>query len=557
MGNGIAMFARMKVDINRSNNSLEQHLPVCPEHEVDPTPINRTQLPNDMNEEKIHHNYHCEYYLGQGAGSVVFLGKNKRNGTTVAIKRIHLSDPLNSNSPHGLDAIINELKIIKRMDSHPSLVKLQCAFRHRRYCYFVMDHLTGGDLRQLIRHHNSLSQQSIVYVIACIGSALNHLHRHQIIHRDVKPENIGFDGQGRPYLFDFGISYSIPEEKACAFICSRSSGTLAYLAPEVLTPTHRHSYQSDFWSLGIVAYELVYHQKPHNPHVPKTYVSYSMHHYGFRTDDLSPTPPAGPYFGDEQNLIAAPAAAAPATVSQPPAIPIYTHNLITLLPDFTIPLYLMHSYPITRTPFPPRPAMDLVRQEMIQLLSGLLEIRIPYRLGALDRFRQFTHQSIFLMHGYHDLNRLPSLTSPLLSETAHSLFPFHVNPTKLLPVDHNCSQEEEDSLEISGDNVTITNLDNRLEGLFPYIPSPTPALPLPPRPLVNGAATTAGSTRAFPADYLDPHSLSQPNGSNFKPPLLSPSISSKVENEANEPRISPPNLTPLLEPSMTSFHNLI
>lgn len=473
---------------------------------------------NENESEAMHRRFQKEYYLRRGAGSVVFLGKDLSNGTNVVIKRLDSCDPLNSTT------ILNEINVFKRIDSHPSLVRFHGAYRLNRYCHFVMDHLIGGDLRQLIRHQGSLSQQSIAYLVACLGSALNHLHRHRIIHRDVKPENVGFDDRARPYLFDFGISFTMTEARE-TFVCSNSSGTLAYLAPEVLTSTHRHSYQSDFWSLGIIAYELVYHQKPHFPHVPKSYISYCVNHYDFVTHDpSSPSLALEITSGHEEH---------PNAVS---AAPTYSDNLISLLPDHSLPLYLEHSYPVTRVPFPhPPSSLDLVKREMIQLLSGLLELRIPFRLGAIDRFDQFTRQAIFLIHGYHDLSRLPSLASPLFLET--SLGPFRFgNTNQLIPVD--LSQEEEASLVVPDETTSSTTLEKNLEGLFPYFPTSHPM-----------TATPFESV-----DYLDPHRLSQPQDS--QPLSLSSSISSDG-NETERAELTPSNLMPIFSPSPGPFHHLI
>jgi serine/threonine protein kinase len=345
-------------------------------------------------EDEIHHRYVCESYLGHGSNAMVFLGKKRSDQTDVAIKRILISE-----APGDVDLLINELNILKRINPHPNIVKLHCAYRHERCSYFVMDYLHGGDLRQLLRHHGVISQESIAYVIACIGSALNHIHRHRIIHRDVKLENIGFDSDGRPYLFDFGIAHVSasmdPEEPV---ICSDSSGTLRYLAPEVLTTSHRHSYQSDYWSLGVVAYELVYHHHPFVPHVPKSFISYVSNHYDFLTtsdDRLSTTEVITPEDG-----------------------------LVTLQFDRVIPLYLMHSFGLTRDLPPHVPhqnfSLELVKNEMIELLTGLLELRIPSRLGALQRFSQFTQQPLFHLFGYDDFKSLPSFISPLLVEASMS-----------------------------------------------------------------------------------------------------------------------------------------
>jgi serine/threonine protein kinase len=405
------------------------------DHTPDPNPemrfYPRTQH-SAAEEDEIHDRYFCESYLGHGSMAMVFLGKKRSDQTEVAIKKIQISE-----TPKSINQLITELNVFKRIGSHASIVKLHCAYRHESYCYFVMDHLEGGDLRKLLREI-VISQEAIAYIIACIGSALNHLHRHHIIHRDVKPDNIGFDRLGRPYLLDFGIAYVSPQQSPEGpLVCSESSGTLIYLAPEVLTASHRHSYQSDYWSLGVVAHELLYHCHPFVPHVPKTFVSYVSDHYHFVTAT------------DDQN-------SAPQSISR-------EENLLTLRPDRVIPLHLMHSFPNTRD-LPLALAQrtdsgDFVHTEMIELLNGLLDLRIPFRL----RFSQFTHQPLFARFSYQNFQSLPDFVSPLIFELSMANL-LSINPQ--LSVPHRAPIPQQVTTEPFS-----AGLEDILEQNFPYSPS--------------------------------------------------------------------------------------
>jgi serine/threonine protein kinase len=176
-------------------------------------------------------------------------------------------------------AIVTELLALNRIPSHPFVIQLHAAFRGRFSLSFVMELLVGGDLRLLLRLDDKLDETKIAYVVACVGSALRHIHLRQVIHRDVKPENIMFTSRGIPKLIDFGIAHlSPPSSKIC--ICQGKSGTIQYMSPEALVPrTHCHGYETDFWSLGVVMYELLYLTRPYETRVPSQLVQYSEETY--------------------------------------------------------------------------------------------------------------------------------------------------------------------------------------------------------------------------------------------------------------------------------------
>ena len=101
------------------------------------------------------------------------------------------------------------------------------------------------------------SEIQIKFFISNLILSLNYIHNNNIIHRDVKPENLVFDGRGYLHLTDFGIARKIKNDK----IIIDKSGTPGYLAPEVLLKKPQHFY-TDFFSVGVICYELLYGKKP-------------------------------------------------------------------------------------------------------------------------------------------------------------------------------------------------------------------------------------------------------------------------------------------------------
>eukprot|EP00597_Dinobryon_sp_UTEXLB2267_P008507 CAMPEP_0170091414 /NCGR_PEP_ID=MMETSP0019_2-20121128/25023_1 /TAXON_ID=98059 /ORGANISM="Dinobryon sp., Strain UTEXLB2267" /LENGTH=259 /DNA_ID=CAMNT_0010311303 /DNA_START=129 /DNA_END=906 /DNA_ORIENTATION=- len=169
----------------------------------------------------------------------------------------------------GLAMIMGELRALKKVD-HPLIISLHFAFQDREKCYFVMDLKTGGDLRYYLRKKIMFEENDVAFYVSCISSALHHIHSQNIIHRDVKPENIILDERGYPHLADFGVAHVQSSSSASQpLTCSLASGTKQYLAPEVFTKGH-----VTVWSLGVVAYELLFGRRPFDKHCPVAMISY-------------------------------------------------------------------------------------------------------------------------------------------------------------------------------------------------------------------------------------------------------------------------------------------
>lgn len=126
-----------------------------------------------------------------------------------------------------------------------------CAFNDRDNLYLIMDLLPGADLRCRLAYIQSFTEDEAKFLIACILTAVDYIHRKKIFHRDIKPENLVFDEQGYLRLTDFGIARAENSKQPLD-----ASGTPGYMAPEVLCK-QLHSYEVDFYAIGIIAYELM------------------------------------------------------------------------------------------------------------------------------------------------------------------------------------------------------------------------------------------------------------------------------------------------------------
>lgn len=158
---------------------------------------------------------------------------------------------------------MTERQILAQVRS-PFIVDMQFAFQTDEKLYLVMEFVAGGELFtyiQLQKRQNqisALSEEVIRFYAAEIVIALQHIHELGIVYRDLKPENVLVGADGHIKLTDFGLSKSNPNAENLTFtVC----GTPEYIAPEVIK-NHGHNKNIDYWSLGILLYELYTSQTP-------------------------------------------------------------------------------------------------------------------------------------------------------------------------------------------------------------------------------------------------------------------------------------------------------
>ena len=159
-----------------------------------------------------------------------------------------------------IQSIINERHFLSVI-SHQFIPRLHYSFQDTSNLYLVIDLLLGGDLRFHLTRFRRFSEAQTKFIIACIILAVEFLHRNNIIHRDIKPENILFDLNGYAYLNDFGIAQVLSEENN--FQCKELSGTFCYMAPEALCG-QEHSFPADYYSIGVLAYEMMNGVRPYS-----------------------------------------------------------------------------------------------------------------------------------------------------------------------------------------------------------------------------------------------------------------------------------------------------
>lgn len=194
--------------------------------------------------------------IGRGAFGKVMQVRYKKNKQVYAMKILKKKQIVAKNQ---ITHTKSERKILQALQ-HPFLMKLRFAFQTDSKLYLVLDYYRGGELFFHLKRRRKFTEWEARIFVAEVALALGHLHSLDIIYRDLKPENILLHQSGHICLTDFGLSKDLdPVSPEAHTFC----GTPEYLAPEIVKK-RGHGKAVDWWSLGILCYELCNGQPPFN-----------------------------------------------------------------------------------------------------------------------------------------------------------------------------------------------------------------------------------------------------------------------------------------------------
>ncbi len=202
--------------------------------------------------------YEIVEQIGQGGMAVVYLGRDPLMERQVAIKLL----PRQLTFDKALRGRFQkEARIVASLE-HPAIVPVHDFGEFNDQPYLVMRYMLGGSLGQRLQGEQQ-TLTKVVRTLLPLAPALDKAHAQHIIHRDLKPDNILFDGDGNPYLSDFGIARLAEGTQTQSIM-----GTPAYMSPEQIKGDVKLDGRSDIYALGVILFEMLSGEQPYTAETP-------------------------------------------------------------------------------------------------------------------------------------------------------------------------------------------------------------------------------------------------------------------------------------------------
>lgn len=213
--------------------------------------------------------YSKQKKIGQGASGSVYVARINENAVSPVARRLYQQHGVKANvaikqmdlrNQPRKELIVNEIIVMKE-SSHPNIVNFLDSFLQEgnNELWVVMEFMEGGALTDVIDNNSHITEAQISTICNETCKGLAHLHSQNIIHRDIKSDNVLLDARGNVKITDFGFCAKLTDQKSKR---ATMVGTPYWMAPEVVKQKEYDS-KVDMWSLGIMAIEMIESEPPY------------------------------------------------------------------------------------------------------------------------------------------------------------------------------------------------------------------------------------------------------------------------------------------------------
>ena len=205
--------------------------------------------------------YELDREIGRGGMGIVYRAKDRRLKRPVAIK---LLPPELAFRSEIRTRFLREAETAAQL-SHPNIVPIYSVDERDGLVYFVMAVVEGDNLAKRMHDRGPMDVDEVRRILRDVADALAYAHARGVVHRDIKPDNILLDAQGRPLVTDFGIARAISEGGDARLTATGMAiGTPAYMSPEQSAGEREMDGRTDLYSLGVVGYQMLTGELPFN-----------------------------------------------------------------------------------------------------------------------------------------------------------------------------------------------------------------------------------------------------------------------------------------------------
>ncbi len=197
-------------------------------------------------------NYQILEKIGQGGMGSVFKARQKSLDRIVALK---ILSPNLAKDASFCERFVKEARAVAKL-SHPNIIVGIDVGQHGKYFYFAMEYVEGETALRIMRDEGPFEEKRALDVALQICKALDHAHKHNMVHRDIKPDNIMLTPRGEAKLCDLGLA-KVTEPGAEASQAGTAVGTPHYIAPEQARGEQNVGITADIYALGATLYHII------------------------------------------------------------------------------------------------------------------------------------------------------------------------------------------------------------------------------------------------------------------------------------------------------------